>query len=125
MRLSVDVFFHFEYHPLGFPKGVQGMSRTSRCFAEIFLQLGGPGTLSSAERNPYQFPFADFSFSASAHIAPDSLARFFFMMSFGFIDTIGRILFTATLQNKLSTSAALPRSHNLARNLAAQLAAIA
>ena len=59
----IDVFFHFEYHPLGFPKGVQGMLRTSRCFAGIFFQLGGPDALSSVAPHPYQFRFADFSFA--------------------------------------------------------------
>jgi hypothetical protein len=39
------------------------MLRTSRCFAENFLQLGGPGALSSAPRNPYKFRTSNFSFS--------------------------------------------------------------
>lgn len=57
----IDVLFHFGYHPLGFPKGVQGMLRTSRCFAEILFQVGGPGALSSVVRHPYKFSLAEVS----------------------------------------------------------------
>ena len=99
------------------------MSRTSRCFAEIFLQLGRPGTLSSAARNLYQFHFADFSFSASAHIALRSLAKLSFMLGFDLIDTLERKVLVPVPQDRLSMFAE-PASHNLGRNLAAQLAAI-
>jgi hypothetical protein len=100
------------------------MSRTSRCFAEIFLQLGGPGTLSSAARNLYQFHFADFSFSASAHIALRSLAKLSLMLGLDFTETNGGKLFPPGPQNSLSTLAVRLASHKLGRNLAAQLAAI-
>jgi hypothetical protein len=49
-QTRIDVLFHFEYHPLGFSKGVPGMLRTSRCFAGIFFQLGGPDALPGVER---------------------------------------------------------------------------
>jgi hypothetical protein len=100
------------------------MSRTSRCFAEIFLQLGGPGTLSSAARDPYPFPFAEFSFSTSATIAFRSLARFSLMLGLDFIDTIRRKLFVPVPQYKLPILAVRPALHNLGRDVAAQLAAI-
>ncbi len=46
-----------------FPGGSPVMPRTSRCFAETFLQLGGPDTLLSVERFPLNLPSADFSFA--------------------------------------------------------------
>jgi hypothetical protein len=39
------------------------MVRTSRCFAGIFSQLGGPDTLVGVERFRCNLPFADFSFA--------------------------------------------------------------
>jgi hypothetical protein len=61
-QTRIDVLFHFEYHPLGFSKGVQGMMlRTSRCFARIFFQLGGPDALQAVERFLFLY-LADFFF---------------------------------------------------------------
>ena len=57
-----------------FPGGSPVMPRTSRCFAETFLQLGGPDTLLSVERFPLNLPFADFSF---ADFQAFSVAKFF------------------------------------------------
>jgi hypothetical protein len=71
----IDVFFHFEYHPLGFPKGVQGMLRTSRCYAGRFFQLGGPEALFSVARHPYQFCFADFSFAPTQALVSNAICQ--------------------------------------------------
>jgi hypothetical protein len=38
------------------------MSRTSRCFAALFFQFGGPNALTAAER--FLYPRADFSFAS-------------------------------------------------------------
>src|SRR5882762_6314677 len=57
-----------------FPGGSPVMPRTSRCFAETFLQLGGPDTLLSVEHFPLNLSFADFSF---AHFQAFSVANFF------------------------------------------------
>ena len=56
-----------------FPGGSPVMPRTSRCFAETFLQLGGPDTLLSVEHFPLNLSFADFSF---AHFQSFSVANF-------------------------------------------------
>jgi hypothetical protein len=39
------------------------MVRTSRCFAGIFFQFGGPDTLVGVERFRCNSPFADFAFA--------------------------------------------------------------
>jgi hypothetical protein len=126
LHRRIDVVFHFEYHPLGFSKGVQGMLRTSRCFAGIFFQLGGPDALLGVERYPYQFHFADFLFASFTHIALRSLTRFFFAthaLRFSAIRKLGPDLFATAKRTKLFATAERLTAHNLGGNPATQLVA--
>jgi hypothetical protein len=56
------------------------MSRTSRCFAALFSQLGGPNALTAAE--PFLYPRADFSFASiglcfpAKFVSPTRAAKF-------------------------------------------------
>ncbi len=51
-------------------RGSRGMSRTSRCFAALFFQLGGPNALIAAE--PFLCPrLADFSFAGMEVCRPE------------------------------------------------------
>ena len=121
LQRRIDLFFYFEYHPLGFPKGVQGMLRTSRCFAGTLLQLGGPDALLGVERYPYEFHCTDFSFAVTQ--APtcngicDSGPKLF--------ATAKRpsLLATAKRTNLLAT-ARRSTAHNPGRNPAMQVVAI-
>jgi hypothetical protein len=54
------------------------MVRTSRCFAGISFQLGGPDALLGVVRFRCNLPFADFSF---AHFQLSSAAKFFVLSS--------------------------------------------
>src|SRR6266404_4315966 len=57
-----------------FPGGSSVMVRTSRCFAGISFQFGGPNTLRGVERFRCNLPSADFFFT---HFQLFSAAKFF------------------------------------------------